>query len=151
MNIELKKSIRKYLTNLPIKDSLSVTLTMKQVVENEYLDSIKSSENFKHFLNRLNKKVYGNAHTRFKKRISVVPVLEKSFEGRYHFHLILEKPAHITQSNYELMIIECWKKTKFGYYEIDIRNIYSSGWTDYITKFASKEDEIDYLNFHWNC
>lgn len=150
MNIELQKSIRNYIYSLPTKDCLSVTLTMKQVVENEYLDEEKSVKNFRHFLNRLNKRVYGNAHKRFKKSISVIPVLEKPFYGRFHYHLILEKPAHIHQNTYELMIKECWKKTRFGYYEIDIRNIYSSGWIDYITKFASKEDEIDYENIHWN-
>lgn len=150
MNNQLQNSIRNHIRSLPIKQSLSVTLTMKQVVENEYLDPQKSSRNFKHFLNRLNKKIHGNAYYRFGKSISVVPALEKSFEGRYHYHLILERPAHIPQNTYELMIMECWRKTRFGYYEIDIRNIYSSGWTDYITKFSSKEDEIDYENLHWN-
>ncbi len=151
MNIQLKESIRNHIHSLPIKDSLSVTLTMKQVVENEHLDPIKSSKNFKDFLNRLNKKVYGNIYKRFGKSVSVVPVIEKSFEGRYHFHLILEKPKHISQNTYELMIVGCWKETRFGYYEVDIRNIYSSGWSDYITKFVSKEDTIDWENFHWNC
>ena len=75
MNIELQKSIRNYIYSLPTKDCLSVTLTMKQVVENEYLDEEKSVKNFRHFLNLLNKRVYGNANKRFKKSISVIPVL----------------------------------------------------------------------------
>ena len=149
MNIQLKESIRNYIYSLPTKDCLSVTLTMKQVVNNEYLDQEKSVTNFRHFLNLLNKRVYGNAHKRFKKSVSVIPVLEKPFYGRFHYHLILEKPTHIPQNTYELMIVDCWTKTRFGYYEVDVKNIYSNGWTDYITKFVSETDTVDWVNFHW--
>lgn len=150
MNIQLKESIRNYIHSLPMKECLSVTLTMKQVVNKEYLDDIKSKTNFRHFMNLLNKKVYGNAHKRFQKSISVLPVLEKSSDGRFHYHLVLEQPQKIQRNVYESLIYECWKDTKFGYNQIDIRNIYSSGWIDYITKFVSKEDTVDWENHHWN-
>lgn len=151
MNIQLKRGIRDYVNDLPNKDCLSVTLTMKQGVEYDFLDNIKAYGNFKHFMNFLNKKIYGNAFKRFQKRISVVPVLERSSEGRLHFHLTLEKPQRIKQKDYEVMIVECWKKTKFGHRQIDIQNIYSDGWNDYITKLVRKEDAVDWENFYWDC
>ena len=89
MKREVKKSIREYIHSLPYKNSLSITLTMKQGVKNDYLDNIKADKNFRHFMNLLNKKIYGNSHRRFKKSISVIPVLEKSVEGRFHYHLTL--------------------------------------------------------------
>ena len=151
MNSLLKSSIKNYVNQLPMKDCLSVTLTMKQVVNKEYLDDISSETNFRHFINLLNKQVYGNAHKRFKKSVSVLPILEKSSDNRFHYHLLLEKPNHIQQEVYELMIVDCWKKTKFGYNQIDIRNIYSDGWVHYITKFVSNVDTVDWENHHWNC
>ena len=42
MDIQLQKNIRYLIHSLPVKDSLSVTLTMRQVVEYDYLDPIKA-------------------------------------------------------------------------------------------------------------
>ena len=101
-------------------------------------------------MNVLNCSVYGNGYKRYQKRLGVVPVLENSANNRLHYHLVLECPKVISEDDFKKLIENCWKKTKFGYGEIDVQNIYSGGWIDYITKFRSSEDQVDWVNFHWN-
>lgn len=62
----------------------AVTLTLKpyRVIATEFgdvrqaLSSIEAKTNFRHFLNRLNANVYGNAAKRFGKSITAMPLLE---------------------------------------------------------------------------
>lgn len=133
-----------------LENTLSVSLTMKQRLGFEKLDDINASQNFRHFMNLLNCSVYGNAYKRYQRRLGVVPVLENSLNNRLHYHLVLERPAVIALNEFKEIIACCWEKTKFGYGEIDIQNIYSDGWIDYITKFKFSEDQVDLVNCHWN-
>ena len=66
---KVKKSIREYLNQSEFLEPYSVTLTMKQFLQNEKLDEIKSSENLKYFLNRLNYKIFKNRFRRFNKKL----------------------------------------------------------------------------------
>ena len=150
METLVKKSIKELLHLINLENTLSVSLTMKQRVGFQKLDSINSSQNIRHFMNILNSSLYGNAFKRHKRCLGVVPVLENSLSNRLHYHLILECPKVIPEDDFKKLIDSCWKKTKFGYGEIDIQNIYSDGWIDYITKFKSSEDQVDWVNFHWN-
>ncbi|AML51473.1 hypothetical protein [Falsihalocynthiibacter arcticus] len=132
-NQQEKESLREYLRNAKIENQMAVTLSMKQQFGSEALDGIRANKNMRHFLNCLNKRAYGNAFQRFNRRVKVIPILEKPFVGRYHYHTIIENPfddEHIFRAE----IVNCWTKTKWGYHEIDIQPVFSSGWIDYITK-----------------
>ena len=146
----LKEEYRSYLHEINLENTLSVSLTMKQRIGFEKLDDINACQNFRHFMNLLNCSVYGNAYKRYQRRLGVVPVLENSLNNRLHYHLVLERPAFIALNEFKEIIACSWGKTKFGYGEIDIQNIYSDGWIDYITKFKFSEDQVDLVNCHWN-
>jgi hypothetical protein len=106
----------------------------------ERLDGIKASRNVRHFLNRLNKAVYGAAFNRYGKRLRSFVVMEGGKEKRPHVHLELECPAHVPAEEFEWLILKCWSETSFGYGENRITRHSDDGWRDYILKVASKED-----------
>jgi len=142
----LKKTIKDYAKSFDITNCFAVTLTMKQRVNNKSLDNISSSQNLRHFLNVLNKKCFGNAYKRFNKRLRVLPSLERSSDGRWHYHLILENPYLDNPSKFERMVEFAWFKTDYGYRKIDIQYKANKGWGDYITKFNHRDNEIDWSN-----
>jgi glutaredoxin-related protein len=150
MDLQLKSAIQEYFKKADVSNTLAVTLTMKQKVDSEWLDLYNSKKNFKHFMNRMNERVYGNAFKRFQKRIGVIPIIEFSQNSRLHYHLIMERPERISDVLYPFMIDSCWGMTKFGHHQVDIQKTYSSEWIDYITKFKSSDDQVDWDSFHWN-
>ena len=129
----LNGRLKEYLIDFDIKNSFGVTLTLKQGIKNQKLDTISSSQNLRHFLNVLNQKCFGNQSKRFNKRLKVLPVIERSKGKRLHFHLTLENPFPNDPNRFSYLIESVWKKTKFGHRHIDINpNI----------------DEVDWMNFH---
>ena len=98
----------------------------------------------RHFLNVLNKQVYGNASQRFNKRLKCIPILEKDDNTRLHYHLILE---HLSQRNmrpetYFMIMQKLWK---FG--NVKSEGLFcnddesKTGWLSYITKTETKYDK----------
>lgn len=146
----LRNEIKSFINNTSTVGKLAISLTLKQKSNGERLDAINMSQNFRHFMNILNSKVYGKKFKRFGKQIQVVPVIEMSQDNRFHYHLIMEVPEVTTKLWLGEEVKTAWKKTKFGYREIDIQEITDDGWTDYITKFKTKEDQVDWVNVHWN-
>jgi hypothetical protein len=123
-----------------------ITLTMKQVVDRQRLDEMTGSQNFRHFINVLTKKVYGNTGKRFGKRIEVIPVIERSTAGRFHYHIAMKIPDEIDVDRFECLVKDSWTKTRFGYRETHIDREIDSGWIDYITKQKNWND-IDWTNY----
>ena len=160
-NKELQQGIRDFILGkdgIGWTSCLSVTLTMKQFAEGESLDQINASRNMRHFLNRLNKSVYGNAWQRFDCRVNVLPVQECT--DRIHYHLLIEPPKtrntrYLSREEFKSRLEECWKKTKFGHQEICIKELEDGDsmgkWCSYITKFKNGDsDQLDWENYHWN-
>src|SRR5208282_5946263 len=71
------------------------------------IDDYRCREAFRHFMNLLNRAVYGAAFRRYGKRLRVLPVLEKGevraralrswhggTSGRWHIHCAIELPSH---------------------------------------------------------
>lgn len=146
MQTDLRTPLRAFILETAKDHDLAVTLTLKQQDGPTRLDGIEASKNLRHFLNRLNKKVFGNAAQRFGKKVEVVPMLEASYAGRLHYHLALKNPFP-TMSICRSAIIDCWSKTRWGYDEVDVQPIYSAGWIDYITK-SKLTDVWDVENSH---
>lgn len=151
LNSELNKIQKKELRNFILKfdevDMLSVTLSLKQRHFVEKIDRIKAQTNFRHFMNRLNRKRFGNLFSRYKKRLRVVPSLETSYSGRLHYHVFLEDPFPEDLERSKSIIDECWSKTKFGYSDnLIVRTFSQKGWLDYISKQGL--ESMDFENFH---
>lgn len=129
---------------------IGVTLTLKQRVDNEVLTEYSCSSNLRHFLNVINKKVYKNGFTRYGKRLQIFPVLEKSLGDRLHYHLAIERPRDMDLHEFQNMIRSEWIETRFGHREIQIESSINQGWINYITKFRSYTDQVDWENVHLN-
>lgn len=108
-------------------------------------------QNFRHFTKVINQKCFGNAARRAFSRLSVIPVLEQDRSGRFHYHAAIDRPQHVSVSEFCDMISATWQKTRWGHARADIIQGADSGWTKYILKRASKTnwfDGIDWQNFH---
>jgi hypothetical protein len=124
----------------------AITLTMKQGVDRQRLDEMTGSQNFRHFMNVLTKKVFGNTGVRFGRRIEVIPVIERSSAGRLHYHIAIKVPESVEIDRFEALVEESWKRTRFGYRELKIERELDDGWIDYMTK-PKNWNEVDWQNY----
>ena len=148
---ELRRAIIPLCSTKHFNDPCAVTLTMKQRANCRMLDPIECSRNFRHFANRLNKSVLGNAFTRHGNRLRMIPVLERSHGERWHYHTVIDRLDRIHRDEFANVVSDCWTKTPWGYRQIDIQHDISNGWINYITKFSQKttySDAMDWQNFH---
>lgn len=134
----------------------AATLTLKQRIGGdggvssaaETLTPEIASRNLRHFLNVLNKRVYGTAAQRFGKRLPVFPVLEGGGGKRLHYHLAIDCPRDDLLEAFPAMIVTEWRKTLWGY-DQSLVTPCDAGWFTYMTKLRDKPDfasSIDWMN-----
>lgn len=152
MKHQSQHALMDWINTHKVPNALCVTLTEKQFVNGIQLDGIRSDQNFRHFLNLLNRKVYKSSFTRFKRSLYILTVKEVPASGRHHRHCMLEKPQHVSLEHFKNLIHECWTSTDFGYEHIHITEPYhEEGWYNYILKTRTKSDfltSIDWNNIH---
>jgi hypothetical protein len=152
--LSIQSSFRKFCSTKHWNLPLELTFTMKQSLSGPFrrLDSIRASQNLRHFLNVLNSRVFGNAHKRFGKGVRVVAVLEGTSTKRLHYHLIIDCPPGFDPMNLQCLVTECWQKTEWAdqrtYVTVSNANT-SDGFLVYMSKLRDKEsysDSIDWEN-----
>lgn len=159
---DMREKMISYFDKVDFTNPIAVTLTLKRVTYSEtngikfhsYLDDVKTTQNVRHFLNRLNQRIFGNRFRRFGKRLKVIPVIEGDNKTRPHIHFTFDVPNHLSKDDFTLMVRECWERTHFGYHQYDITRIYDlRGWIDYKLKTRSKDDygrSVDWENITLN-
>lgn len=147
---DLRQQTRDFLSSRPFDRCIGVTLTMKQKVNHVRLDEQRSTQNFRHFLNLLNREVLGKRFSRFGTRINVIPVLETSTSHRLHYHTIFEVPRNVRSTDFLRQVETCWEKTDWGYEHSHHHDYVDEGWLDYLTKFKSYRDTVDWMNLYWD-
>lgn len=150
---QLNESIRDFIKDNKVPNPLNVTLTEKQTFNGFFIDDFSSEQNFRHFRNILNTKVFGNGYRRFGNQLQMLVVREVSGGGRHHLHCVIEQPNRYGFDEFTLLISESWNKTNYGYRQIHIEKPSSQyredGWIDYILKDRTKislESSIDWTN-----
>jgi hypothetical protein len=131
----------------------AVTLTLKQSYRvggfTVPLTEIDATQNLRHFLNLLNRKIFGNG-VRQGRHIGCYAVREGNGKSvRFHYHLCLDKPDQLEDEEFMMLIRQSWLKTRFGYPEIEISMRCDAGYIDYMLKLKTKDDfasSIDWLN-----
>ena len=129
----------------------AVTLTMKKRIGGRNADPIVASENFRHFMNRLNHKILGSAAKLHGRRLKTVAVIESNADGRLHYHAMIDRPHYCSFEAIKEAVTDQWLRTDFGYRQIDIQDAADAGWTDYMLKSRQKIsllDSIDWNNCH---
>lgn len=155
----IQTAFRSYIDTVAWHDPHAFTLTMKQgrmadgptgqiyvPISNE-----AASNNVGHFLNRLNKKLYGNAATRFGKKVQIIPVFEGGNHKRLHVHGTIDCPRPDLRTVYPALIAEIWSQTPWGYHQTQVQPDCDRGWTTYFSKTRDKPnyaDAIDWKNVH---
>lgn len=151
----MQNEIRKFVASRDWVAPHAVTLTMRQAVKSPggrrtTLTPDLASQNFRHFLNVLNKGVWGKAAERLGKSVQCFCVLEGGADKRYHYHAVLDCPRQDLLEHFPEMIESAWERTDWSYNQSDIQPFCDEGWINYISKFR---DKSDYLSaFDWmNC
>ena len=145
----LKKAPYAFATGMEWRKPLAVTLSLKQRIGPVALDEMHASANFRDFLNRVNRKVFGHAATRHGKTVTAFPVIERGKLGRLHYHAMIDCPEHLTLSELDAIIREAWTKTFWSYNEMKTKPARNAGWIAYILKDSQKHrypSEIDWAN-----
>ena len=153
MSDQLTEQIKQFIRKNRVVNPLNVTLTEKQTFNGIRLDDITSEQNFRHFRNVLNRKVFGNGYRRFGIELQMLVIREVSVNHRHHIHCIIELPQRYEFVTFVNLINDVWSKTDFGYDEVHIEKPSSQqredGWLEYIMKKRTKvsfEQSIDWMN-----
>lgn len=128
-----------------------LTLNLKQSVKSPRgatigIDEYWAKKGFGQFMRRLNRAVYGSANRHHGKRLRVVPIIEKSLDGRLHYHVAIEPPAHLDNDEFCRLAMLIWLKTPLGYGHGDVAPHADAGWIDYMTKKRSKNGFEHYFD-----
>jgi hypothetical protein len=141
-----------------------VTLILKQARQHDCggwikVDVYQCKNAFRHFMNLLNRAVHGAAFRRHRKRLRVLPVLEKGevyarklwsgdrgTSGRWHVHCAIELPPHIDARALEKLIRLCWAKVEWACGGILVRDGADAGWIGYMLKARQKSQFDDVLD-----
>lgn len=158
MSDQLTEQIKQFIRKNRVVNPLNVTLTEKQRFNGIRLDDITSEQNFRHFRNVLNRKVFGNGYRRFGMELQMLVIREVSVSHRHHIHCIIELPQRYEFVTFVNLINDVWSKTDFGYDEVHIEKPSSQqredGWLEYIMKKRTKvsfEQSIDWMNSSVLC
>lgn len=148
----LKSDIRDWFKYLNLDGSFALSLSMKQAVKTRNksgsfyhrIDQTSCSRQVRYCLNRINTKVNGKKFRKHGKFVYIIPVFER--QPRWHIHSIMWTPDGWKTVDYINLVMDCWSKTDFAHRENKIVRKIDAGWTGYITKFRSVEDDIDFAN-----
>ena len=118
------------------------------------LDELTAKKAFRHYMKLLNRRIYNFAFRRHGKRLRVIPILEKSADGRWHYHAAIEPPSFMEANRFGEIAMDVWLQTPLGYGRGEISIDADAGWFAYMAKFRSKSglecyyDCIDTEAFH---
>ena len=151
---QLMQSARSFFRDFNWTDPVAVTLTMKRGVCRHgtliMANADDYSQNLHHFLNVLNKRVYrGLARKGWV--MSVASVRERGALDRVHYHLMIDRPPHLTFQQFACAIGSAWEATFWGHEKIDVSPDGGARWINYMTKLRTKDsydEAIDWHNTH---
>ena len=156
---KIQSAFRDFATTEGWQSPHAVTLTMKQGIRppfepaaaTEWLDPHKARQNFRHFMNLLNRKVLGKRFSNHGERLSVIPVLEGGSGKRFHYHAMIDCPSAALEGLFPLIVQSTWAKTRWAFAQTDVQPNADNGWITYISKTRDKPDyadAIDWENYH---
>lgn len=122
---------------------LAVTLTMKQAIqlesgEWEYLTRGKAKGAILYFFNELDRRCWPKLRGQRGGKTKRFVVFEGDENIRWHYHIMVDCPAHVEPEIFAAWIREIWLKAIWGYRQINIQQA-DAGWLDYMLKFETKE------------
>lgn len=122
---------------------IALTLNLKQSIPTGTggfvpLDELMAKKAFGRYMRTLNRRTYKSAFRHHRKRLRVIPILEKSMGGRWHYHIAIEPPLFIEHAAFGELAMEAWLKGDLGYGHGDVCLRADPGWINYMTKGRTK-------------
>lgn len=102
------------------------------------VDELAAKKAFHHFMNVLNRRIYKAAFRHKGRRLRVIPILEKSQEGRWHYHAAIEPPRFMDASRFGDLAMDMWLQTSLGYGYGEVAINVDAGWIAYMAKLRGK-------------
>lgn len=126
---------------------LFVTLTFKPDIA---FDEAKRSLDVKHFLKRLNRKVFGKGIDRGR-QLRCCPIFELNHSDGLHVHMVLERPADTSRlnSSFKQTVIDTWVAMDYTGIPVaqDIRDCYDvKRLLYYMTKQIRTDDKLQRID-----
>ena len=158
MNLTEKRSYQSAIrSNVDIErwaSPYAVTLTLRQSIQPEpgyhvRISQEAASSNYRHFMNVLNRKILGKAHTKYGNRLKAFSIFEGGNDKRLHIHAVIECPRPELRATFPTLIRDTWLATDWGYGQVDIQADSDNGWINYISKLDDKpnyDTSIDWTN-----
>jgi len=130
---------------------VGLTLNLKQSVVTPSggfvrLDELMAKKAFRHYMKLLNRRIYNAAYRHHGKRLRVIPILEKSEEGRWHYHVAIEPPWFMDANSVGDIAMDVWLQTPLGYGHGEISIEVDSGWIAYMAKLRGKSGLEEYFD-----
>ena len=148
-DLEYQNKVRSWMKEVSFINPFAVTLTM---YTNNWRDY---SQNFRHFMSRLNQSFLKTSFRRYGNKLTVIPIMEGNNKTHTHYHCVIDNPYPERNEEFVDLIRESWGNTLLGMskskYSIDIQPMYSDGWIEYITKCSSKTDIKDSVDWDNMC
>jgi hypothetical protein len=110
------------------------------------IDELTAKKAFRHYMNVLNRRIYGAAFRHHGKRLRVIPILEKSADGRWHYHAAIEPPRFQDKSAFGGIAMDVWLQTPLGYGHGEISVNADGGWIAYMAKLRGKSGLDEYFD-----
>lgn len=130
---------------------VGLTLNLKQSMTTERggfvrIDELSAKKAFRRYVNGLNRRVYGAAFRHHGKRLRVIPILEKSADGRWHYHVAMEPPSFMDGTSFGQVAMDLWLHTPLGYGHGDVAVNVDEGWMAYMAKRRGKSGLENYYD-----
>lgn len=165
LNEKHQKAVREWMDISDWDNPHDVTLTFKKfnlslikgMSVKVFLEPNIACDNFRRFLNFLNRSAILRAAYRSGHRLKVFAVMEESPTKHLHYHAAIECPVGNKRSKklialgFEELVKQAWLKTLWGDVQMEVKSGTNNGWIDYITKKYDKytvTDGIDWTNVH---
>jgi hypothetical protein len=110
------------------------------------LDELMAKKAFGNYLNDLNRRIYKAAFRHHGKRLRVIPILEKSADGRWHYHVAVEPPWFMDANSFGDIAMDVWRRTPHGYGHGEISVNADAGWIAYMAKLRGKSGLEEYFD-----
>ena len=105
-----------------------VTFTLKQGIRRDdgtlqLLTDEAAQADIRLFLDMLNNRIFGNAHRKYGKRLATLDVTEggDQSEKRRHRHMLIEIPARLSFSDFEILVRKIRTKSRWGDRLLDVQ------------------------------
>jgi hypothetical protein len=116
-----------------------------------YVTESQARKIFKHFWNKIDKRIYGNAARKHNKRVQRLSFIEGIENGNVHYHVIAKTPDRFDYKMFrQILLLQFEELSGAGSHNEVKRTTDENGWLGYISKGIKtfSADALDVFTSH---